>query len=154
MSLNLAVFEGRIVKDIEIKEGKNNNHFGLYTIAVQQNFKNKEGKYGADFINCFSTIRSDKQLEFLKKAIQKGKRVIVKGEMRQNIFETKEGEKRSYLNLLVQNIYLVDTLEKDYSSEKNDEANHTEDILIEESIEVPNYYQPDFDNHSSLPFLS
>lgn len=50
MSLNFTVFEGRIVKDIEIKVSKNDKELALYIVAIQRNFKNTEGKYDVDFI--------------------------------------------------------------------------------------------------------
>ena len=43
---------GRLVKDPELIKGDNNKKMSHITIAVPRSFKNMNGEYDTDFINC------------------------------------------------------------------------------------------------------
>ncbi len=50
--LNQAVLVGRIVYEPELKETENGNKLANVTLAVPRSFKNSDGEYDTDFINC------------------------------------------------------------------------------------------------------
>lgn len=50
--LNQVVIVGRIAKKPEIIETKNGKKVTNLNVAVQRNFKNADGIYETDFINC------------------------------------------------------------------------------------------------------
>lgn len=47
--LNQIVLVGRLTKNPEIKEGE--NHFTM-TLAIPRSFKNAEGEYEKDYVDC------------------------------------------------------------------------------------------------------
>lgn len=49
--LNQAILVGRVIKLPEVKKENNKNILEL-TIAVPRNYKNDEGIYETDFLNC------------------------------------------------------------------------------------------------------
>ena len=79
--MNNVVLFGRMVRDPEIKytQGENANAFARFSVAVQRDFKNAEGKYEADFINCTAWGKS---AEFLGKYFHKGDSIGVRGSIR------------------------------------------------------------------------
>ena len=77
--MNKIEIMGRMVKDIELKKGKNDNTYGVFTLAVNR----KENKEITDFVDCvafgsvFTTCRCKAIVEhYLKqtnKQIQRNK---------------------------------------------------------------------------------
>ncbi len=81
---NKVIEIGRISKDLFISKGS-----VRATIAVTQNYKNKEtGEYGADFINFVAFGNTAK---FLEQYIAKGDLISVEGKLVSNSYE-KDGK--------------------------------------------------------------
>ena len=74
--LNQVIMVGRLTNDPEVKEEK-----AYITLAIPRSFKNAEGCYDTDFINCvlFNSIASN-TAEYCKK----GDIVGVKGRLQSN----------------------------------------------------------------------
>lgn len=52
--LNQVILIGRIVQDLEIKELESGMKVVKITLAVPRSFKNSEGVYDTDFIDCIA----------------------------------------------------------------------------------------------------
>lgn len=50
--LNQTVIVGRIARDPELRETENGKKVTNVTLAVPRSFKNSNGEYETDFINC------------------------------------------------------------------------------------------------------
>ena len=50
--LNQSVIVGRLVRDPELYETENGNKVTNITLAVPRSYKNMDGEYETDFINC------------------------------------------------------------------------------------------------------
>ena len=50
--LNQIVIVGRLVRDPELKESENGSPFTTVTLAVPRSYKNINGEYDTDFIDC------------------------------------------------------------------------------------------------------
>ena len=50
--LNQSILVGRIVQEPEVRETENGTKVTNLTLAVQRSFKNINGEYDTDFINC------------------------------------------------------------------------------------------------------
>ena len=50
--LNQVVAVGRIVKDVEKREEEDGRTYAEMTIAVPRSYKNEDGEYETDFIDC------------------------------------------------------------------------------------------------------
>lgn len=79
MSVNNVVLQGRLVAKPEIKKF-GENYVMRFRLAVQRNFKNKNGDYDADFITIETWNLNT--IKFLKGRIDKGSELIVVGELR------------------------------------------------------------------------
>ena len=80
---------GRLTKDPEIREN-GNTKVAKFTIASQRNFKNADGKYEADFINCTAF---GKNAEFISKYFSKGSQICVEGRINTSSYTNKDGNK-------------------------------------------------------------
>lgn len=94
-NLNVIVLQGNLVADPEIVGNEKN--VARFTIAVNNGFgEHKE----TAFIDC---VAFGKQVDAIKEYFEKGKQVLVRGSIRQNRWEDKEGQKRSKLEVVLDN---------------------------------------------------
>ena len=50
--LNQVVLVGRITRDLQIRKTESGKDVATLTLAVPRSFKNMEGEYETDFIDC------------------------------------------------------------------------------------------------------
>lgn len=88
--MNSILFVGRLTKDVEVKELDDGKKVANISLAVPRSFKNSEGIYETDFINC--TVWGDKA-ETTAMYCHKGDMVGVKGRAESHIEKTEEGSR-------------------------------------------------------------
>ena len=90
--MNKVMLLGRITRDPEIRysNGENANANCRFSVAVNRKFKNAEGQYDADFINC---VAFGKTAEFVGKFFKKGDPICLDGNIRTGSYTNKEGVK-------------------------------------------------------------
>ena len=76
--LNQAVIVGRLVSDPKIKETENNRKVSTITLAVPRCYKNENGEYDTDFLEC---ILWNGIAESTKDYCKKGDLIGIKGRM-------------------------------------------------------------------------
>lgn len=96
--MNNCSFVGRITKDTELKFSQSGTAFIRFTIAVQRDFKNAQGQYEADFINC---IAYKGRAELIGKHFNKGSQIALTGSIRTGSYDAQDGTKRYTTELLV-----------------------------------------------------
>ena len=88
--LNQIVLVGRLVRDPVVHESENGKKVSTITLAIPRNFKNLNGEYDSDFINC---ILWDGIAENTKEYCKKGDIVGVKGRIQSRLIEEKDTKK-------------------------------------------------------------
>lgn len=97
---NKVILIGRLTKDPESRKTTNGNINTTFTLAVNRNYKTKEGEQEADYIGCSSW---NKLADTISKYCTKGMLVAVEGRLQIRNYE-KEGTKRYLTEILVENI--------------------------------------------------
>lgn len=99
--LNQTVIIGRIVRDPELRKTDNGKKVTNLTLAVPRSFKNQNGEYDTDFINCvlWKGI-AENTVEYCKK----GDLVGVKGRLQTREYETEEQEKRQITEVVAEKV--------------------------------------------------
>ena len=89
--MNKCTLVGRLTKDPEIRysQGENATATARFSVAVNRRFKNAEGNYDADFINC---VIWGKQAENLCKYCTKGSQIGVQGRIQTRNYQNNEGK--------------------------------------------------------------
>ena len=106
--LNQVVLVGRLVKDPELIETETEKKMSRITIAIPRSFKNMDGEYETDFVNCILwDIVAKNTVEYCKK----GDIVGIKGRIQSNVVE-KDDEKKYYVDVIAERVT--------YLSSKND----------------------------------
>ncbi len=82
--LNQLILVGRLVKDPEVKKSKNGNSYSYITLAIPRAYKNINGEYETDFIDCtLWKMMATNTKEYCKK----GDIVGVKGRLESRTYE-------------------------------------------------------------------
>lgn len=88
--MNKVILTGRLTRDPEISYAQSSgNAIARFTLAVDRRFK-REGEPEADFFNCTAF---GKQAEFLEKYFHKGMKADCVGEIHNDNYTNKNGEK-------------------------------------------------------------
>ena len=87
--MNKVIIIGRFTRDPEIKysTGERATATARVSRAVNRRFKNKEGNYDADFINC---VAFGKTAEFIEKYFTKGMAIGITGRIQTGSYTNKE----------------------------------------------------------------
>ena len=66
--LNQTILVGRLVRDVEVQELESGKKYASITIAIPRSFKNEEGQYDTDFIDCrvFDSIATNTSVNTLR----------------------------------------------------------------------------------------
>ena len=88
--MNVVVIVGRLTKDVELRRTASGKAVASFTLAVNKDFKNDEGGYDADFIDC---VAFEPKAETISKYVHKGDRFAVLGQLSTRSYENKEGKK-------------------------------------------------------------
>ena len=94
--LNQIVIVGRLVKNPELRESENGKSYTNITLAVPRSYKNTNGEYEADFIDCrLWTGIAESTAEYCKK----GGLLGVRGRVETRCYE--KDEKKNYLTEVI-----------------------------------------------------
>lgn len=111
--MNQVVIVGRLVRDSELKYLQGNGTAALsFAVAVDRDYKKKDGTKETDFINMqMMGTRAEKLAEYLTK----GKLIAVSGSLRVNNYKDQEGNNRSFTFVNVNNLEFISTGKKEYN---------------------------------------
>lgn len=104
--MNKLIITGRLTRDPEVKAIGENNMVAKFTVAVNRNYKDKDGNRPADFIPCEAF---GKTAEFISNYVTKGRLVEVDGEMRVDQYQNEEGENRTFTKCHVNSLNVLDS---------------------------------------------
>lgn len=96
--MNKVFLSGRITQDIELKTTSSSKSVISFSLAVRRNFKNANGEYDTDFINC---VCWGAAAETIAKHFRKGDGITVDGEIRTMSYTDKDGNSRNAVEVLV-----------------------------------------------------
>lgn len=136
--MNNVILIGRLTKDSELRFTENEKKVGNFTLAINRDYKNTNGEYETDFINC---VVFGEQAETLNKYTQKGDLIGVQGRLQTRNYEDKEGKKHYITEVLVNKVQFLSTK----NAQKNENNVESSDPYVEMGNKVA------FDE-DSLPF--
>ena len=134
--MNAVQLLGRFTRDNEFKEIGSTSVF-RNNIAVQRNFKNKDGERESDFINV---VAFGKTAELLNQYFGKGQQVAVQGRIQTGSYEKEDGTR----------VYTTDVIvdQFDFVGSKNGNAQPAATVVKPSSSPFGEIYISDDD----LPF--
>ena len=154
--MNKVILVGRLTRDPELRSTTSGFNTANFSVAVQRNFKNKDGNFDADFINC---VAFRNQADFISKYFKKGNMIGLEGRIQSRSYDANDGTKRYVTEVLVENVEFVgsknDSSNSSYVSDNNASSGFYPDVSSNNTstpeIEVPSSdpYE-DFDSEITL----
>ena len=127
--LNSVCLVGRMTKDAELRYTPNNQAVATFSLAVNRNFKSKNGEREADFINC---VIWRQQAENLANWAKKGALIGITGRIQTRSYENQQGQRAYVTEVVAENFQLLE-------SRKDREAGQSQ-----------GYSQPDFSRQEPM----
>ena len=131
--MNKAILVGRLTRDPELKSTANGTNVCSFSVAVNRRYKNAEGNYDADFINCTAWRQT---AEFVSKYFTKGRMIGVVGSIQTRNYDDKDGKKVYVTEVAADEVYFVES--------KGDNNNNTAPVVdvndfapIDDTDELP-----------------
>ena len=104
--LNHITIMGRITKEIELRRTNDGTPVASFTLAVDRDFKGKNGEKETDFIDCVAWRQTG---EFVEKYFGKGRMAVVSGRLQIRTWKDKDGNNRKTAEVVAENVYFGDS---------------------------------------------
>ncbi|PTJ09052.1 single-stranded DNA-binding protein [Staphylococcus simulans] len=147
--LNRVVLVGRLTKDPEFRTTQSGVDVATFTLAVNRNFKSKNGEQQADFINC---VVFRKQAENVNNYLNKGSLAGIDGRLQSRSYENKEGQRVFVTEVVCDSVQFLEpkNAQASNNNQRNNEVQQREKALQSDN---PFNNSNNFDmDDSSLPF--
>ena len=113
--LNQVVLVGRLTKQPEVKKAENGVEYSHITLAVPRTYKNAEGDYDTDFVDCtLWQMIAKNTAEYCKK----GDLVGVKGHIETDTYE-KDGETKYKTSIIAEKVTFLSNKKEKEQEEKD-----------------------------------
>lgn len=103
--MNNVSLIGRLVRDAELKFTNGGNAVCEFSLAVNE--RKKQGEQWVDVANYFDVTLFGRRGEALQQYLSKGKQVGVAGRLQQQRWQNQEGQNRSKVAVIANDIYLL-----------------------------------------------
>ena len=105
-NVNKVFLMGNLTRDLEMRALPSGLNVGSFGLAVNERFKSKDGEWQerANFIDC--EIFGNRA-EVMARYLSKGSPVFIEGKLRLDMWDDKQGQKRSKLKVVVDNFEFV-----------------------------------------------
>lgn len=107
--LNQIILVGRLTRDITVNKSENGTKVATITLAIPRSFKNSDGTYDTDFVDC---VAFDNIAENTSEYCSKGDIVGVKGRVQSRTIE-KDGKKETQVDIICEKITFLSSKPKD-----------------------------------------
>ncbi len=115
--LNQLVVVGRLVKDPELRKTETGRNMTSITLAVPRAYKNTNGEYDTDFIDC---ILWSNVAETTTEYCHKGDLLGVKGRVQTRMVEKEEEKPKQVTEIIGERVTFLSSNHKTETVEKED----------------------------------
>lgn len=114
--MNKVMLVGRLTAKPELRYTASNTAYTRFSVAVNRNFTNAEGKRDADFINVVAWRR---QAETICRYFDKGNLIGIEGRIQTGSYDDKDGNKRYTMDVALENFEFVESRKAQEESSSN-----------------------------------
>lgn len=110
--LNQIILVGRLTRDITVNKSDNGTKVATIGLAIPRSFKNSEGTYDTDFLDC---VAFDSIAENTSEYCSKGDIVGVKGRVQSRTIEEND-TKKTVMEIIAEKVTFLSSKEKETES--------------------------------------
>ena len=115
--LNQLVVVGRLVKDPELRKTENGKNVTNITLAVPRSYKNSNGEYETDYIDC---VLWSNVAETTTEYCHKGDLLGIKGRVQSRMIQKKKKKLRHLTEVVGERVTFLSSAHKPQTVEKKD----------------------------------
>ena len=108
--LNQVVLVGRLTRNISVNKSENGIKVATIPLAIPRSFKNVDGNYDTDFINCVSF---DNIADNVKEYCKKGDIVGIKGRLQSRVIEKNKKKKEYVMDVVCEKVTFLSSKHKE-----------------------------------------
>lgn len=126
--LNQIILVGRLVRTPELFLTENGKKGTIITLAVGRNFKNQDGEYDTDFLDCtLWTAIAENTAEYCKT----GDVIGIRGRLQSRIIENDDGTKYKKMEIIADKVTFLSSSKnsQDYTQEIDNNNNDSDDEI-------------------------
>lgn len=113
--LNQIILVGRLVREPNLQTSENNKKYMNITLAIPRSFKNSDGVYETDYVDC---ILWDIVASSTNDYCNKGDIVGIKGRIQSRVVEDKDGNKKYYTDIIGEKVSFLSKASNNNESDK------------------------------------
>ena len=142
--MNKVILIGRLTRDPEVRVLSTGTAVANFSLAINRNFRNKEGNIDADFINI--TVYG-RQVDVVQKYTSKGSQIGVEGRIQTRTYDAQDGSRRSVVEVVCDSVQF---LESRQARDRNTQPQiDTSNQSFYNNNDSSNDFGSDFDNISN-----
>jgi single-strand DNA-binding protein len=104
--MNKVILSGRLVKAPEVRFLPSGMQVATFSIAVTRKFKDKNGNWNEE-VSYFDIETFGKVAQRAAESLNKGYQVLIEGQLRQEKYQDKNGNKRSKIKIIASKVNLL-----------------------------------------------
>ena len=120
--MNTVMIVGRLAQDVEIRKTETGKEVTKITLAVNRSFKNPDGLYEVDFIDC---VLWDGLAKNIGEYCKKGDTVGVRGRLQVSYYE-KDDVKRKVVDVIVERMTFLGSSRENLEEKKTNKSKKRE----------------------------
>ena len=131
-----AIIVGNITRDPELRSTTSGTQVCGFSVAVNRNYKDSSGnnQESVSFIDCSAWGRAG---EIIAQYAKKGSGILVSGRLEQRSWEDKEGQKRSRVEIVVEDFNFIGGNTGDGGGRSNVPSNDSQDVAPDDISDEP-----------------
>ena len=131
-----AIIVGNITRDPELRSTPSGAQVCSFSVAVNRNYKDSSGSQqeSVSFIDCSAWGRA---AEIIAQYAKKGSGILVSGRLEQRSWEDKEGQKRSRVEIVVEDFNFVGGSAGEGGASKGGSKTSSQDVAPEDISDEP-----------------
>ena len=138
--MNRVLLVGRLTRDPEIRTLSTGNTVANFSIAVNRNFRNRDGVIEADFLNI---VVYGRQADNIGKYVTKGSQVGIEGRIQTRSYDNNEGKKTYVTEVVASNVQFLESRNSSSNSAQGFDNNNY-------SQPMPDYNDRDSSNQAAV----
>ena len=138
---NKVILMGNLTRDVEVRTTTSGQSVANFSLAVSRSWRGQDGQQQdqTSFINC---VAWGKVGDIIAQYVHKGSPLLVSGRLDQRSYQDKDGNKRSAVEVVVEDFNFVGSGRSDNSSPSAPSSNQStnsksQDVVIEDIDDKP-----------------
>lgn len=155
-NINSVIVEGNLVKAAELSYFNDGTPYCKFTIANNEYFKNKDGKYEG-IASYFDCVIKGNYAKAMSEFLFKGRRVVVSGRLKQQKWQGEDGTKYSKVVIKVQELSLQNNAQNNQTTqsaqfEQIEQNNELQNQMPQENVPANNQMFDNTESFEDIPF--